>query len=38
MLLTHCLRVEPWPELVQSTDQSLHMLWLLVAGLLIAAV
>lgn len=38
MFLTHRHQVDPWPELVQSTDQSFHHLWLLIAALIIATV
>lgn len=33
MLLTHRLQVEPWPELVQSTDPAWHHGWETVAAL-----
>ncbi|WP_190194908.1 hypothetical protein [Streptomyces minutiscleroticus] len=34
MFLTHHHQVEPWPELVQSTDHSWHHGWETVAALI----
>lgn len=38
MLVISPRRVEPVNELVQSTDQSFHHLWLLVAALIVTTV
>lgn len=38
IFLTHRHRVEPWPELVQSTDQTAHIVALGTAALFLAAI